>query len=119
MTGKFSFRALRMFIGACLLLCAVVANAAQGFTIRSNQEKLIHIGMTRAEVLKAIGRPAHNVKYRNEPGRTWTYGLIGMDKLNSNLVFDVNFGPDDKVLSVAERVDNDWAGNKITPPSLD
>ena len=41
------------------------------------------------------------MKYLNEPGRTWTYGVIGA----GNRVFDIDSGADGKLLSRSERVD--------------
>jgi hypothetical protein len=57
--------------------------------------------MTRDEVRSALGRPAHNLKYRNEPGRTWTYGVSG----SQDKVFDVDFSPEGKVLKTSERAE--------------
>jgi hypothetical protein len=51
----------------------------------------------------SLGRPAHNVKYRAELGRTWTYGVLGNPEHTQVKVFDVDFSADDKVLSFGER----------------
>lgn len=95
-------RKLRFFAGSTLLLAAAMAQAATGYIVTPQQEKSIRVGMSRDEVRKAIGRPAHNLKYRNEPGRTWTCGVPGSD----NKVFDVDFTSDGKVAATAERVEN-------------
>jgi hypothetical protein len=43
------------------------------------------------------------VKYRAEPGRTWTYGVLGNPEHTQAKVFDIDFSADDKVLSFGER----------------
>jgi len=94
-----------------LLVASAVSFAAGGFALQPAAVKLITVGQTRAEVLAAIGRPAHNVKYRNEPGRTWTYGVLGVT-VQDNTVFDVDFGADGKVVSTSECVESvDSAGH--------
>jgi hypothetical protein len=60
--------------------------------------------MSRADVRAALGRPAHNVKYMAEPGRTWTYGVLG-NGVPENTVFDVDFSADGRVLHASERVE--------------
>jgi outer membrane protein assembly factor BamE (lipoprotein component of BamABCDE complex) len=87
---------------AALLLGTVAAEAAGGgFVINSRDEALVSTGMSRDAVRQALGRPAHNLKYHNEPGRTWTYGVTG----SADKVFDVDFGADGKVLSTSERAE--------------
>jgi len=92
---------LRAAIFSTLLVCAAAAQAAGGFMVQPAQESLVKVGMTRAEVRSALGRPAHNMKYRAEPGRTWTYGIVGED----SKVFDVDFSADGRVASTSERVE--------------
>ena len=86
------FRTL-LAVGALLATAAV--QAASGYVVTPAQEKSIRVGMTRDEVRAALGRPAHNLKYRTEPGRTWTYGVVGSD----TKVFEVDFNADGKVNS--------------------
>ena len=50
----------------------------------------------------ALGRPAHNLKYVSEPGRTWTYGVQG----SGSQVFDVDFSADGHVLSTDLRTES-------------
>jgi outer membrane protein assembly factor BamE (lipoprotein component of BamABCDE complex) len=91
--------ARRVTLGAALLLSAIAAQAAGGFVVNAKDEARVSVGMTRDEVRQALGRPAHNLKYRNEPGRTWTYGVVG----STDKVFDVDFSADGKVLTMGER----------------
>lgn len=84
-----------------LCVCASAAQAADGFIVKAAQETLVKVGMSRAEVRDALGRPAHNMKFISEPGRTWTYGVVGTE----NKVFDVDFSADGHVLSSSERLE--------------
>lgn len=98
---------LRILLTATLLLGAAAAQAAGGYIVTATQEKMITVGMTRSEVMTALGRPAHNLKYRAEPGRTWTYGVRGGPDTGAGeeKVFDVDFGADGKVMSTGERTE--------------
>jgi outer membrane protein assembly factor BamE (lipoprotein component of BamABCDE complex) len=89
------FRTL-LAVGA--LVAAAAAQAASGYVVTPQQEKSVRVGMTRDEVRATLGRPAHNMKYRTEPGRTWTYGVVGSD----TKVFEVDFTADNKVSSTHE-----------------
>jgi outer membrane protein assembly factor BamE (lipoprotein component of BamABCDE complex) len=93
---------LRVGVCAALLFGVAAVQAATGFTVTLAQEKLITVGMSRDMVRSTLGRPAHNVKFRAEPGRTWTYGVVG----TADKVFDIDFAADGKVVSVSERVEN-------------
>ena len=95
-------RTLRSALLASALMAAAVAQAATGFIVSAAQQTQIHAGMTRDEVRAALGRPAHNIKYPNEPGRTWTWGIQGTQEK----VFDVDFSADGKVLSMSQRSEN-------------
>ncbi len=91
--------------GAGLLLSSAVAFAATGYTIKNADETQIKVGMDKEEVRKLLGRPAHDMKYRNEPGRTWTYGVIksaNLDEINTE--FDIDFDPAGKVVKFQERI---------------
>jgi outer membrane protein assembly factor BamE (lipoprotein component of BamABCDE complex) len=92
-------------LAATLVFAGTVAYAAAGFVVTAAQEKQIVTGMSRADVRAALGRPAHNLKYRNEPGRTWTYGVVG-NGVSDQQVFDVDFSSDGKVLSTDERIEH-------------
>lgn len=90
-----------------LVLLSSLAFAANGFTLQRADEAQIKVGMDKDMVRKLLGRPAHNVKYRSEPGRAWTYGVLGVDAgmEESSTVFDIDFDANGKVLSMSERVD--------------
>jgi outer membrane protein assembly factor BamE (lipoprotein component of BamABCDE complex) len=90
---------LRAALLVSALLVAAVAQAAAGFTVTAMQQTTIKAGMSREEVRSALGRPAHNVKYKAEPGRTWTYGVQG----SPDMVFDIDFSSAGVVLSTSQR----------------
>ena len=94
----------RICVSAGLLLVASAALAATGFTVTQAQESQVSAGMSRDEVRAALGRPSHNLKYMNEPGRTWTYGVMG-NAVAENTVFDVDFSANGKVMHSSERVE--------------
>jgi hypothetical protein len=94
----------RTLLAAGLVLAASAAFAATGFTVTKAQAAQITAGMARADVRAALGRPTHNVKYMAEPGRTWTYGVIG-NGVADNTVFDVDFTADGHVMKSSERVE--------------
>lgn len=92
---------LRTALLAVALCGAAAVQAASGFIVTAKQQASVKVGMNRDEVRGLLGRPAHNVKYRNEPGRTWTYG----DTQTVDMVFDVDFSADGRVLSTSRRIE--------------
>jgi hypothetical protein len=100
-TPRFTARTLLV---AAMLAATSAAFSATGFTLMQSQEAKITVGMSRDDVRSLLGRPAHNVKYRAEPGRSWTYGVLG-NGVADNTVFDVDFGADGKVLQSSERIE--------------
>jgi len=100
MTLKLTPRNPRALLAAGLLFGVVAAQAASGLTVKPSQETLVAPGMSTAAVLRALGRPSRNIHYGNEPGRTFTYQVIGKE----DTLFDVDFGADGKVASVSERM---------------
>jgi SmpA / OmlA family len=98
-------RLLLLLLGTGLLV-AIAAQAAQGFRVTKDQEALIKPGMSMDEVRQALGRPSINRKYRNEPGPTFTYEVIGDD----DALFDVDFSADNRVATANERVNFDEGG---------
>ena len=91
----------RLLVTAGIALSGVAAHAAGGYSINPADEQRVGVGMTQAEVLQALGRPARNQHFQNEPGATWTYSLPS--DLNHQTLFDVDFSADGKVLSIGER----------------
>ena len=91
---------------AAVLCCAAIAQAAGGFVVTTEQQDAVRIGMSRDEVRALLGRPAHNVKYRAEPGRTWTYGINAYTNPGQTNVFDVDFSADGLVLSKGKRIED-------------
>ena len=94
-------------LGAALLLGAAAAQAASGYTVTPAQESLVRPGMTAAEVRYVLGHPAQDVHYRNEPGPTFTYRVVG----DNESLFDVDFGADGRVASTSERLDESGRGH--------
>jgi hypothetical protein len=49
------------------------------------------------------------VKYMAEPGRTWTWGVATNEDSGARQtrVFDVDFGTDQKVRTMGERIETD------------
>lgn len=102
-----SARVFGRLFPAALGLAATAALAATGFQVTKKQETLVAPGMTMDQVQTALGRPAQNVKYRNEPGRTFTYQVLGTD----DQLFDVDFSADGRVASTNERYDEVGGGS--------
>jgi outer membrane protein assembly factor BamE (lipoprotein component of BamABCDE complex) len=90
---------LRAVLLVSALLVTAIAQAATGFIVSAAQQTQIKAGMSREQVRAVLGRPAHNVKYRAEPGRTWTYGIQGSE----DKVFDIDFSAAGAVLSTSQR----------------
>ncbi len=91
----------RLLVGCALVLGAAAARAAAGYLMAPEQEALVKPGMHPAQVEQAIGRPAQNLQFANEPGPTWTYAISG-DQMT---LFDVVFGADGRVARAGERLD--------------
>jgi outer membrane protein assembly factor BamE (lipoprotein component of BamABCDE complex) len=92
----------RILLATSLLFCITAIQAASGFNVRPEQEGTVKVGMTMAEVEQALGRPARSIKYRTEPGPTWTYNVL-VNTVPPTVV-EVNFGADGKVTSVGQRM---------------
>jgi outer membrane protein assembly factor BamE (lipoprotein component of BamABCDE complex) len=103
MRTRIPLAASRWLLAAGLALGVAAAQAARGYDVRHEQESQVQVGMSQAEVQQALGRPAHVERYRNEPGPTWTYDVIGSQSPPE--LFEVDFGADGKVASVDERVE--------------
>jgi SmpA / OmlA family len=95
----------QLLLAAALLLGAVTAQAASGFSISPSDEQRVSVGMSQAEVMQALGRPSLNQHFMNEPGLTWTYEVPA--GLQHHTVFDIDFSADGKVASVGERFSDD------------
>ena len=92
----------RTFLAMFALMAFACAHAAEGFSVKPEQESLVKPGMSRAEVRSALGAPSTSVRYPSEPGRTWTYKVLGKD--TPPVVFDVDFNADGSVASSGERI---------------
>ena len=102
MKSEINLRAIRWLLVAGLAFDAAAAQAASGVSITQSQEPNVAVGMSATEVQQNLGRPADILRYRNEPGPTWTYEVVGAPFGMTE--FDVDFGSDGKVVSVGERV---------------
>jgi hypothetical protein len=87
---------------AALVLSSAIAQADNGFTISRSRENAVAIGMSASEVQQLLGRPARAVQYRNQPGPTWTYKVT--DPLFGKTEFNIDFGPDQRVIAKGEMV---------------
>ena len=99
-----SIRISHGIVAIGLALGFAAAHAMSGYSVSKQQESSISVGMTQSEVLAALGTPDSNVHYGSDPGRTFTYHLTG----EPELLFDVAFSADGKVLSTSER---EWLAN--------
>ncbi len=97
----------RLTASACPLAAALAIGAAPamaadpgGFQVSKAQQELVRAGMSADEVRQAIGQPSRIYNYRNEPGPTWTYSVIGE---NCTMVYEVDFGPDGRVIKAMQR----------------
>ena len=108
MTSKINVRTTPWLLAAGLAFGSAAAQAATGVTVTERQESAVAVGMGISEVQQALGRPAHIVKYANEPGPTWIYetaqGPFGAKE------FDIDFGSDGKVVSASEVVEGGGGG---------
>ena len=98
---------MQMALVISLALGAVGASAQGGYVVDSGQEPLIKLGMSKSEVQSLIGRPPREATYAVAPGSTWTYsvrGRIYVDFISpENIVYEVDFGPDGRVVWSGER----------------
>ena len=101
MTSKFNLRFTGWLL-AGLVLSSAEAQARNGFTVSTSEENAVAIGMSASEVQQLLGRPARAVRYRNAPGPTWAYTVVGA--LFGKTEFIIEFGPDEKVISKSEMV---------------
>jgi outer membrane protein assembly factor BamE (lipoprotein component of BamABCDE complex) len=89
----------RILLAAGWFAVAAAAQAASGITVTAGQEMKVTPGMSAAEVERTLGRPAQNMLYGNEPGRTFTYQVIDRE----DTLFDVDFDANGRVVSTNER----------------
>lgn len=94
-----SIRMIRSAAALGLVLGAVAAHAASGYSVTRHQEALVAPGMSRSDVLAALGHPVSHMHFGNEPGPTYTYRIVA----DGDHVFDVDFDAAGKVLSTSER----------------
>jgi hypothetical protein len=89
-------RLLALALGAWLASFMGPSLAASGYSVTEREAQQITAGMSPEEVRRLIGRPAHDVQYRNEPGPLWSYTVSGM--IDPTL-FEIGFSADGKVLA--------------------
>lgn len=103
MASKINLRTTGWLLAAGLTFGTAEAQAASGITVTGRQETAIKVGSSAAEVQQILGRPALVVRYRNAPGPTWTYFVVGMLPFGPS-EFDVDFGPDGNVAGTGTRI---------------
>ena len=101
MTSKF-IPGLAGWLLAGLIVSSAAARADNGFTVSTSQENAVTLGMTLAEVQQRLGRPDRVDHYRNTQGPTWSYRVV--DPLFGRTEFNVEFGPDARVVSKGETI---------------
>jgi len=92
--------ASRMLVTAGFAFCSAMALAASGFWINQTQEVLVTPSMSMPQVRQALGHPTQFIKYRNQPGPTFTYRVIG----TLDTLFDIDFDANGQVVSTNERI---------------
>ena len=100
MSSKLNLRFSGWLLAGLASSCA--AQADQGVTISTSQETAVTIGMSASEVRQVLGRPARADRFRNAPGPTWTYNVVGA--VFGKTEFVIDFGPDERVISKGEQV---------------
>ena len=85
-------------MAALLMAAAALAHAAPGFTVQAQDQQLVKIGMTQDQVRAALGTPARSLQFQGLHTTTWTY-----QRPEVEIVFDVDFGNDGKVIATGER----------------
>jgi hypothetical protein len=102
MGSKTNLRASGWPIAAGLVFFSAAAQGQSGVTITQSEETRVRVGMSTAEIERAMGRPARIINYRNAPGPTWTYHVVGAPFGMTD--FDVSFDAEGRVLWASERV---------------
>ncbi len=92
--------ASRILVTAGFAFCSALALAASGFWIDQTQEVLVTPGMSMSQVRQTLGHPTRFIKYRNQPGPTFTYRVNG----TFDTLFDIDFDASGQVISTSERI---------------
>ncbi|WP_418320682.1 outer membrane protein assembly factor BamE domain-containing protein [Piscinibacter sakaiensis] len=98
-------RAPRLLALCCGIAAAAAVHAATGFNVTPEQFGQIKQGMSRSEVLQALGKPAGERQYGNRAGVTWVYNLLSFGRRNVHIDFDV----EGRVVATSTR--GDRSGN--------
>lgn len=108
MALSFTSFAPRFCVAAGLVIGAAAAQAAGGFTVTRHQESQVSPGMSMEQVRQVLGPPQRAIKYRNEPGPTYTYQVSD----DEQTLFDVDFDSDGRAMSMNERMDPSFGGGE-------
>ena len=100
MALKYISPASRLMMTVGFAFCSVLAQAASGFWVNQSREILVVPGMSMEQVRQALEHPTQFIKYRNQPGPTFTYRVMG----TGDTLFDVDFDANGRVLSTNERI---------------
>jgi len=102
MRSEINLRATRLLLAAGLAFSGAAALAANGVWMTQGEESAVKVGMTTTEVERALGQPARVITYRDAPGPTWTYHVVGAPFGMTD--FDISYGADGKVSYASERI---------------
>ena len=102
MRSEINLRATCLLLAAGLAFSGAAALAANGVWMTQGEESAVKVGMTTAEVERALGQPARVITYRDAPGPTWTYHVVGAPFGMTD--FDISYGADGKVSYASERI---------------
>ncbi len=92
----------RLALAAAMGTAVSAAHAAGGISVTQSEASRITAGMSDTDVRRLIGRPASDIKFRNEPGPVWLYHVT--DAIDP-VYLEISFGNDGKVVSISQYVD--------------
>lgn len=90
---------LRAALTALLLAAALAPAARADYVIEPAQERQVHAGMTKAEVLALLGKPSADRRFPNGLS-TWTYEARRTDE---RALFDIEFDVAEHVRTFGRR----------------
>ena len=92
----------RWLIAGTFCIVSALAQAQGGYNITQADESKVAVGMNTADVQRFLGPPERIFTYPRQPGPTWTYNVVGAPFGITK--FDIDFGPDGRVLRANERI---------------
>jgi len=99
MRANSTSRLAQFVLAAGMVASVTLAHAAApGFTVQARDQQLVKVGMTQEDVRAALGTPARSLHLQAQNTTTWTY-----QRPEAEIVFDVDFGTNGKVIAAGER----------------